>query len=455
MSKPATTTILIVDDDDAHRKMLAAVLSTEGYRIQEADDGDTACRLVEKNRLDLVLMDLRMKRMDGDVAQKKMAGINPDLPVVIMTAYGSVRSAVEALKSGADNYLTKPIDIDELKILVKKTLQQRQLKDENRDLKEQLGKRFDLGNIIGNSPSMRAMIETLMLVAPSEATVLIQGESGTGKELVASALHHNSPRKSNPFIKVNCAALPETLLESELFGHEKGAFTGAAGPRKGRFERADRGTLFLDEIGEMAQATQAKILRVLQEREFEPVGGSRSIRVDARILSATNRNLEEEIAANRFREDLYYRLNVVTITVPPLRERLPDIPLLAEHFLDRYAAKNHRTFKGIVPQAMDLLIRYSWPGNVRELENVIERAVIMASGDRIDTEHLPNAINDQERSSTGRSPVLPSGRSLKEVEKEMILQTLDDKGGNRTKTAKILGISRRTLQLKLKEYGIN
>jgi len=455
MSKPATTTILIVDDDDAHRKMLAAVLSTEGYRIQEADDGDTACRLVEKNRLDLVLMDLRMKRMDGDVAQKKMAGINPDLPVVIMTAYGSVRSAVEALKSGADNYLTKPIDIDELKILVKKTLQQRQLKDENRDLKEQLGKRFDLGNIIGNSPSMRAMIETLMLVAPSEATVLIQGESGTGKELVASALHHNSPRKSNPFIKVNCAALPETLLESELFGHEKGAFTGAAGPRKGRFERADRGTLFLDEIGEMAPATQAKILRVLQEREFEPVGGSRSIRVDARILSATNRNLEEEIAANRFREDLYYRLNVVTITVPPLRERLPDIPLLAEHFLDRYAAKNHRTFKGIVPQAMDLLIRYSWPGNVRELENVIERAVIMASGDRIETEHLPNAINDQERSSTGRSPVLPSGRSLKEVEKEMILQTLDDKGGNRTKTAKILGISRRTLQLKLKEYGIN
>jgi len=455
MSNPAQATILIVDDDDAHRKMLTAVLSAEGYRIQEADDGDTACKAVEKNRFDLVLMDLRMKRMDGDTAQKKMAGINPDIPVVIMTAYGSVRSAVETLKSGADNYLTKPIDIDELKILVRKTLQQRQLKAENRDLKEQLGKRFDLGSIIGNSASMRAMIETLTLVAPSEATVLIQGESGTGKELVASAIHHNSSRKSNPFIKVNCAALPETLLESELFGHEKGAFTGAAGPRKGRFERADRGTLFLDEIGEMAPATQAKILRVLQEREFEPVGGSRSIQVDTRIISATNRNLEEEIAADQFREDLYYRLNVVTITVPPLRERLQDIPLLAEHFLGQYSAKNHRTFKGIVPQAMDILLRYSWPGNVRELENVIERAVIIARGDRIESEHFPSTISDQESSASGYPPILPSGRSLKEVEREMILQTLDDMGGNRTQTAKILGISRRTLQLKLKGYGIN
>ena len=455
MNPPAAATILIVDDDAAHRKMLTAVLSAEGYRVQEADDGDRACELVAQNRYDLVLMDLRMKRMDGDAAQKKMADINPDIPVVIMTAYGSVRSAVEALKAGADNYLTKPVDIDELKILVKKALQQRQLQAENRDLKEQLGKRFDLGSIIGSSPAMRKLIETLTLVAPSEATVLIQGESGTGKELVANAIHHNSPRKSNPFIKVNCAALPETLLESELFGHEKGAFTGAAGPRKGRFERADRGTLFLDEIGEMTPATQAKILRVLQEREFEPVGGSRSIRVDTRILSATNRNLEEEIAADRFREDLYYRLNVVTITVPPLRERLADIPLLAEHFLGHYAAKNHRTFKGIAPPAMDLLMRYAWPGNVRELENVIERAVIMTRGDRIEAEHFPSTIGDPENDPTQHAPMLPSGRSLKDVEKEMILQTLDDMDGNRTQTAKILGISRRTLQLKLKEYGIN
>ena len=455
MSNPTAAKIMIVDDDASHRKMLTAVLSAEGYHIKEADDGDTACRLVAESDFDLVLMDLRMKRMDGDVAQKKMAGINPDVPVVIMTAYGSVRSAVEALKSGADNYLTKPINIDELKILVNKTLQQRQLQAENRNLREQLGKRFDLGSIIGSSPAMRELIETLTLVAPSEATVLIQGESGTGKELVASAIHHNSSRKNAPFIKVNCAALPETLLENELFGHEKGAFTGATGAKKGRFQLADGGTLFLDEIAEMTPATQAKILRVLQEREFEPVGGTRSIRVDTRILSATNRNLEKAIAADRFREDLYYRLNVVTITVPPLRERLPDIPLLAEHFLGHYAAKNHRTFKGIVSQATDLLMRYSWPGNVRELENVVERAVIMARGDRIETEHLPSSINDRSSDPTGHFPILPSGRSLKDVEKEMILRTLDDMGGNRTQTARILGISRRTLQLKLKEYGVN
>jgi two-component system response regulator HydG len=455
MTNSDAATILVVDDDASHRKMLTAVLSAEGFRIQEADDGDTACRLVEKEFFDLVLMDLRMKRMDGDVAQKRMARTNPDIPVVMMTAYGSVRSAVEALKSGAENYLTKPIDIDELKILVRKTLGQNQLKVENRNLKEQLGKQFDLGNIIGSSPAMRELIETLALVAPSEATVLVQGESGTGKELVASAIHHNSPRNGRPFVKVNCAALPETLLENELFGHEKGAFTGATGAKKGRFQLADHGTMFLDEIAEMTPSTQAKILRVLQEREFEPVGGTRSIRVDTRILSATNRDLEAEIAADRFREDLYYRLNVVTITVPPLRDRRSDIPLLAEYFLKRYAAKNHRTLKGFQPRTMDLLTSYAWPGNVRELENVIERAVILATGERIGPEHFPGTLGGTHPSSTGDSLLLASGRSLKTVEKEMILKTLDDMGGNRTQTAKILGISRRTLQLKLKAYGIS
>ncbi len=455
MNTTETAKILVVDDDASHRTMLKAVLSVEGYEIQEADDGDTACNLVERNFFDLVLMDLRMKRMDGDAAQKKMARISPDTPVVIMTAFGSVRSAVEALKSGAENYLTKPIDVDELKILVDKTLRQNQLSVENRNLKERLGRAFDLGNIIGNSPSMRELIETLTLVAPSEATVLIQGESGTGKELVANAIHHNSPRKNMPFVKVNCAALPETLLENELFGHEKGAFTGATGPKRGRFQMADSGTLFLDEIAEMTPATQAKILRVLQEREFEPVGGTRTIRVDTRIISATNRNLEDEITSSRFREDLYYRLNVVTITVPPLRDRSPDIPLLAKHFLDRYAAKNHRTFKGFTPPAMDLLIRYPWPGNVRELENVIERAVIMARGEQIGPDNFPSTIVNHESEPSGRSSVLSSGRSLKDVEKEMILKTLEDMGGNRTQTAKILGISRRTLQLKLKDFGIN
>ena len=455
MNTPDPARILIVDDDAAHRTMLKAVLSAQGYHIEEADDGDTACALVENDIFDIVLMDLRMKRMDGDAAQKKMARLNPDLPVVIMTAYGSVRSAVEALKSGAENYLTKPIDIDELIITVAKTLRRHQLEAENLTLKAQLGRTFDLGNIIGSSSAMRELIETLTLVAPSDATVLISGESGTGKELVASAIHYNSPRKNRPFIKVNCAALPETLLENELFGHEKGAFTGATGPKKGRFQMADQGTLFLDEIAEMTPATQAKILRVLQEREFEPVGGTRTIRVDTRIISATNRHLEEEIEADRFREDLYYRLNVVTLTVPPLRDRISDIPLLAEHFLSRYAAKNHRTFKGFQPRAMDLLTQYAWPGNVRELENVIERSVIMARSERVGPGHFPATIGEQDPSKTGQSPILASGRSLKAVEKDMILKTLDDMGGNRTKTSKILGISRRTLQLKLKGYGIN
>lgn len=455
MSKSMKAKILVVDDDASHRTMLKAVLSAEGYQVQEADDGDAACLAVEKNLFDLVLMDLRMKRMDGDAAQKKIAGISPGTPVVIMTAYGSVRSAVEALKAGARDYLTKPIDVDELKILVTKTLHHRKLEEENLNLKERLDARFDFGDIIGRSPSMRELFETLALVAPSEATVLIQGESGTGKELVANAIHHNSPRKDRPFVKVNCAALPETLLENELFGHEKGAFTGATGPKKGRFQLADQGTLFLDEIAEMTPATQAKILRVLQEKEFEPVGGTRTVHVDTRIISATNRNLEAEIAAGRFREDLYYRLNVVIIKVPPLRNRSADIPLLANYFLNRYSKKNHRSLKGFRPRAMDLLVRHSWPGNIRELENVIERAVIMARGDMVDPEHFPSTLKHHDANEPVKEPVLASGRSLKEVEKEMILKTLEDMGGNRTRTAQMLGISRRTLQLKLKDYGIN
>jgi len=446
--------ILIVDDEPAHRQMIRAVLEAEGYAIEEAGDGKEAVNCVRKRFYDLILMDIRMSKMSGTEALKEIKLINPGIAVIIMTAYASVSTAVEALKSGAYDYLTKPLDIDELKILVAKALHHQKLEEENINLKQILSSSFNFSSIIGRSSAMVKLLETVALVSPSEATVLITGESGTGKELIANAVHQNSPRKDQPFIKVNCAALPETLLESELFGHEKGAFTGALNRRQGRFQLAHRSSIFLDEISEMSQATQAKILRVLQEREFEPVGGTQTIRVDVRIIAATNKNLEEEIRSGRFREDLYYRLKVVTVESPPLRARREDIPLLAEFFLKRYAEKNRRLIKGFSPRAMDILIRHDWPGNVRELENLIERGVILVRGEIITPKELPEDLIPKDlMASTSSTDVIP-GRTLKEVEKEMILRTLDDAGWNRTHAAEILGISRRTLQLKLKEYGI-
>ena len=446
--------ILIVDDEPAHRQMIRAVLDAEGYAIDEAADGKEAVNCVRKRFYDLILMDIRMSKMSGTEALKEIKLINPGIAVIIMTAYASVSTAVEALKSGAYDYLTKPLDIDELKILVAKALHHQKLEEENINLKQILSSSFNFSSIIGRSSAMVKLLETVALVSPSEATVLITGESGTGKELIANAVHQNSPRKDQPFIKVNCAALPETLLESELFGHEKGAFTGALNRRQGRFQLAHLSSIFLDEISEMSQATQAKILRVLQEREFEPVGGTQTIRVDVRIIAATNKNLEEEIRSGRFREDLYYRLKVVTVESPPLRARREDIPLLAEFFLKRYAEKNRRLIKGFSPRAMDILIRHDWPGNVRELENLIERGVILVRGEIITPKELPEDLIPKDlMASTSSTDVIP-GRTLKEVEKEMILRTLDDAGWNRTHAAEILGISRRTLQLKLKEYGI-
>ena len=447
--------ILVVDDESSHRQMIEAVLSAEGYEISQADDGQTAIVAVEDRFYDLVIMDIRMPKISGIEALKKIKSISPGIPIIIMTAYASVGNAVEALKSGAYDYLIKPLDIEELKILVVKALRFRQLEQENVYLKERLNDRFDFSKILGRSPAMNSLFETMALVAPSEATVLIVGESGTGKELIASAVHQNSPRKDRPLIKVNCAALPETLLESELFGHEKGAFTGAIARKQGRFQLAHKSSIFLDEIAEMAPATQAKILRVLQEREFEPVGSSQTFKVDTRIIAATNKNLEEEIKAGRFREDLYYRINVVTLVVPPMRERREDILLLADFFLKQYAEKNNRPIKGFTPRAVDLLMRYDWPGNVRELENVVERAVIMARGDMITPLEFPNVLQDLDEEAKASPLALTTGRSLKEVEKVMILRTLEETGGNRTHAARILGISRRTLQLKLKEYGIN
>ena len=446
--------ILVVDDDAAHRKMLTAVLSNEGYAVYEAADGKEAVSAIDESFYDLIIMDIKMKAMDGIEALKLIKQLSPQIPIVMMTAFSSVDTAVDALKSGAFDYLTKPIDIEEVKILVKKTLKYRRLEQENKYLRERIDDRFDFSEIIGRSPAMKRVFETVSLVAPTQATALITGESGTGKELIANAIHQNSPRKDNAFIKINCAALTETLLESELFGHEKGSFTGAHSRKKGRFQMAHNGSIFLDEIGEMSIGTQAKILRVLQEQEFELVGGTTPIKVDVRVIAATNRVLETDIASGRFREDLYYRLNVVQIEIPSLYKRREDIPLLAERFLKQYSERNHRFVKGFSPHAIDMLMRHPWPGNVRELENVVERAVILARSEVITPGDFPEKVRQASEEPESEDSAAKVGKTLKEVEKGMILRTLEHTGGNRTHTAKMLGISRRTLQLKLKDYGV-
>ncbi len=447
--------ILIVDDDKSHRQMLNAVLNDAGYSVKQAENGLKAIELVESETFDLVLLDIRMEGLDGISALKEIKDRYPNLAVIMMTAYSSVSTAVNALKSGAYDYLTKPLDIEELKLLVKKALSHRRLEMENRLLKERLDNRYGYDRIIGTSPAMQKLFETISLVSPTDATVLLLGESGTGKEMIANAIHQNSDRKDKPFIKVNCAALPETLLESELFGHEKGAFTGATASKQGRFQLAHKGSIFLDEIGEMAPMTQAKILRVLQEREFEPIGGARTVKIDTRVIAATNIDLEEAIQAGRFREDLYYRLNVVTVQIPPLKDRKEDILLLANFFLDRFNKKNQRMLKGFAPKVKELFMNYAWPGNVRELENTIERAVILSRDDVITPDDLPDAFDPPSRPPDGRPAPLSEPRTLKDVEREMILRTLEETSGNRTHAAKILGVSRRTLQLKLKDYDIS
>jgi two-component system response regulator HydG len=399
-------------------------------------------------------MDIRMARMSGIDALKEIKKISPGIPILIMTAYASVETAVDALKSGAYDYIIKPLDTEKLKRIISAELEHSDLKQEVAVLKERLGDRFDLSNIIGKSKKMKEVFEILAMAAPSDATVLIRGESGTGKELIANAIHQNSPRVGNPFIRVNCAALPEPLLESELFGHERGAFTGAVSMRKGRFELANGGSIFLDEISEMSPAMQARLLRVLQEQEFDRVGGMKTVKVDVRVISATNKDLELEVKEGRFREDLFYRLNVISVPLPPLRERKEDIPLLAEHFLLVFSEKNRRVIKGFQPKTLDLFMRHDWPGNVRELENTIERSVIMTRSESISPGDLPMNIQalsgDLEEDNTGVRP----GWSMKEVERDLIIKTLEQTGGNKTKAAEILGINRKTLQNKLKEYEV-
>ncbi len=448
-------TVLVVDDDDAHRTMLRTLVGGWGYDIIEADDGSTAIEKVQERPFDLILMDVRMLKVSGLEALERIKAFNPAIPITIMTAYSSVETAVEALKKGAYDYLTKPLDFDKLRLTIERAMEHTRLKEENRLLKESVGKHFDMQNIIGRSPAMISFLETVVHVAPSEATVMITGESGTGKELIAGVIHHNSPRKDGPFVKINCAAITETLLESELFGHEKGAFTGADRRKEGRFYQANQGSIFLDEVSEMPLTMQVKLLRVLQERELTRVGGEKVIPVDVRVIAATNKDLVDLKNRGLFREDLYYRLNVVSLEIPRLTERRDDIPLLARYFLEIFVDKNKKKIKGFTPKAMDQLIRYDWPGNVRELMNAVERAVVLARTDYLDDQDFSilQPLLQQPAPAPSHFDNMDN-IPLEEVEKAAILRMLESVAGNKSEAARRLGITRKTLHKKLKKYGV-
>ena len=449
--------VLIVDDDKNTREGLGRALRND-YDVLMAESGERAMVLLKDDHVDIMLTDLRMPGMDGlTLLQRALAG-NSRIVCVLLTAYGNVETAVEAMKRGAYDYLTKPVNLDHLDMLLKRAIKSRDMESENIRLREQLDDKYGISNIVGHSAVMQQVFDIIHQVAPTQATVLIQGESGTGKELVANALHGLSGRAKGPYVPVHCAALSDTLLESELFGHEKGAFTGATSQRKGRFEMADGGTLFLDEISEIDPAVQVKLLRVLEERRFERVGGTESVDVDIRLVAATNKNLRQLVDEGKFREDLFFRLDVVNINLPPLRERGEDISLLCNKFIEELSAINNKNIDGITPDAMNVLSTYRWPGNVRELRNTIEKMVVLARGDKLTARDLPLNIKDEVRVSGGVS--IPTGRinlgvdniSLADTEKKMIMLTLEKYNQNRTKAAEELGISRRTLHRKLKQY---
>lgn len=444
--------ILIVDDERSTREGLSRALRRQ-YDVLLAEDAPRALDLLSTETVDVVLSDLRMPGMDGLTLIQRILARTPQPICILLTAYGSIETAVEAMKRGAFDFLTKPVNLDQLDLLLQRALRTRDMEVENRALREQLDSRFGVENIIGQSAALQEVLETVRQVASSRANVLIQGETGTGKELIAQAIHRLSPRAKAPLVTVHCAALPATLLESELFGHEKGAFTGATERRQGRFERADGGTVFLDEIGEIDPSVQVKILRVLEQRSFERVGGRETLEVDVRLIAATNKDLEEQVAKGEFREDLFYRLNVVTITVPPLRERREDIPLLMRKFLDEFNKENGRNIEGFTPDCVQALVAHDWPGNIRELRNAIERMVVLARGDRLTVRDLPAALRDSTASQPANMPLIPE-MSLEDAEKAMIAKALEMHGGNRTKAAEQLRISRRTLHRKLNEYGL-
>jgi DNA-binding NtrC family response regulator len=443
--------VLIVEDEAKLRRVIELQLQSAGYEVDKAGSAEEALRLVD--RASLVLTDLKLPGMDGLEFLALVRRQDAQVPVVVMTAFGTVENAVEAMKAGATDFLPKPFSLDHLLTVIGKALEVRALRDENRVLREELGRRYAFDNVVGHSPAMQEIFATIMRVAPTRATVLLAGESGVGKDLIARAIHFHSPRRDRPFIKINCTAIPENLMESELFGFEKGAFTGAVAPKPGKFEMADTGTAFLDEIGDVPGSIQVKLLRVLQEREFERLGSNKTRQIDVRILAATNRDLRAALEEGTFREDLYYRLNVVPLNIPPLRERKEDIPFLAEHFVRKLAVETGSTADSISENAIKRLLEYSWPGNVRELENVIERSLVLAAGKRLEAADIRLEANPRARESAIGS-FLPDGVTLDEHEQAIIREALRRADGNKSQAARLLGVTRNALRYRLSQMGM-
>ena len=453
--------ILVADDEQSMREFLDIMLEKEGYKVSLASNGEEVVKFIDNDLFDLVLLDIRMPKLDGISALKKIKAIAPETIVIMITAYASADTAIKAMKEGAYDYITKPFKVEEIKLVIKNALEKKNLQKENILLRQVVRDRFHFGNIIGQSSKMVSLYDLLEKVSPTKTNILITGESGTGKELVAKAIHYNSPRKEKPFVTLNCGAIPETLIESELFGHMKGAFTDAIATKKGLFEVADEGTLFLDEISELPLLMQVKLLRVLQDREFKRVGGTEDIRVDVRIISATNKDLEEAVKAKRFREDLFYRLNVIQIRLPSLRERKEDIPLLTNHFLKKYSEELNKNISKLSPEALQILLSYEYPGNVRELQNIIERAVALESSQEL----TPNNLN----SYLSESPLLKKGaididipnegidmeKMVEDLERTLLLKALDKTKGIKKKAAELLHINFRSMRYRLEKYGLN
>jgi DNA-binding NtrC family response regulator len=448
-------TVLIVEDEPKMARLLELNLSEEGYTAHTAPDAEAGLKVLRREKVDLVVTDLKLPGMNGLEFLQAVKRANAATPVIVMTAYGTVETAVEAMKAGASDYVLKPFAIEELKLIIHKELDVRRLREENRSLREALGQRYEFRNIIARSARMQEVLATVERVAPTNSTVFLGGESGVGKDLIARAIHEHSRRAAGPFIKINCTAIPESLLESELFGYEKGAFTGAVTSKPGKFELADKGTIFLDEIGDVPAATQVKLLRVLQEREFERLGGTKTLKVDVRVVAATNQDLRAALEQGTFREDLYYRLNVVPINIPPLRERKEDIPYLVDHFIARFARESGKPITGITPPTMQRLMEFHWPGNVRELENIIERALALSTGTVID-------VGDIQLDASPSSPSRPSapvafladGMTLDQFEDEIVKEALRRAGGNKSQAARLLGLSRNALRYRLSKMGV-